>query len=163
MIVSSASPEVADRVGVVALLGVELRVEQQAAHADDRVHRRADLVAHRGEERALGLVGLLGGLARAARASAKSVALSIAIAACCDRPMRKSSRSVNGPELWPAPDGDHADDAVAPDQRRDHQPLLDVVSSVPAIVDRARVRPDVVDELGPASAASAPMMPSPER
>ena len=46
----------ADRVGVVALLGVELRLGEQAAHADDRVHRRADLVAHRGQERALGLV-----------------------------------------------------------------------------------------------------------
>ena len=52
-----------DRVGVVALLVIERRVEQQAAHADDRVHRRPDLVAHRREERALGLVGVLGRLA----------------------------------------------------------------------------------------------------
>ena len=42
---------VADRGDVVVLLGVELRVEQEAAHADHGVHRRADLVAHRGEER----------------------------------------------------------------------------------------------------------------
>ena len=41
----------ADGADVVALLGVERRVEQQAAHADHRVHRRADLVAHGGEER----------------------------------------------------------------------------------------------------------------
>ncbi len=34
--------------------------EQQPAHPDHRVHRRADLVAHRGQERPLGLVGLLG-------------------------------------------------------------------------------------------------------
>ena len=50
-----------DRLGVVRLLGVQLRVLEQAAHADDRVHRRPDLVAHRGEERGLGEVRLLGG------------------------------------------------------------------------------------------------------
>ncbi len=55
---------IADGRGVVVLLGVELGVEQQAAHADDRVHRRADLVAHRREERALRLVG---GFGRGAR------------------------------------------------------------------------------------------------
>ena len=50
-----------DRVGEVALLGVELGLEEQPAHADDRVHRRPDLVAHRREERALRLVRGLGG------------------------------------------------------------------------------------------------------
>ena len=35
---------------VLALLGIELRVEQQRCHPDDAVHRRADLVAHVGEE-----------------------------------------------------------------------------------------------------------------
>jgi hypothetical protein len=44
----------------LALVGVEPGVEQQPAHADDAVHRRADLVAHRRQERALGLVGGLG-------------------------------------------------------------------------------------------------------
>ncbi len=63
MIVSSASPLVADRRRVVALLGVQRRVQQQPAHADDGVHRRADLVAHRRQEGALGLVGSLGGSA----------------------------------------------------------------------------------------------------
>ena len=48
-----------DRLGVVALLVVERGVEDQPAHPDDRVHRRPDLVAHRREERRLGLVGLL--------------------------------------------------------------------------------------------------------
>ena len=66
MIVSSASPDDADRLGVLALLVVELGVGQEAAHADDRVHRRADLVAHRGQEGALGLVGGLGRLTRLA-------------------------------------------------------------------------------------------------
>jgi hypothetical protein len=51
------------------LLGVELRVEQEAAHADHRVHRRADLVAHRRQERALRLVGRFA----AARASLVSL------------------------------------------------------------------------------------------
>ena len=64
MIVSSASPDSRIVADVVALLGVERRVEQQAAHADHRVHRRADLVAHGRQERALGLVGGLGGGAR---------------------------------------------------------------------------------------------------
>ena len=40
--------------------GWQVGVEQQAAHADHGVHRRADLVAHRRQERALGGVGLLG-------------------------------------------------------------------------------------------------------
>src|SRR5436190_301879 len=44
---------------VVALLGIEPGPLEQPAHADDRVHRRADLVAHRSQERALRLVRLL--------------------------------------------------------------------------------------------------------
>jgi hypothetical protein len=49
-----------DRLGEVALLRVELGLEQEPAHADDRVHRRPDLVAHRRQERALRLVRALG-------------------------------------------------------------------------------------------------------
>jgi hypothetical protein len=37
---------------------------QQVGHAEDAVHRRADLVAHVGQEGALGLVGGVGGVAR---------------------------------------------------------------------------------------------------
>ena len=40
--------------GKLALLRVEVAVEQQTGHADDAVHRRADLVAHIGQELALG-------------------------------------------------------------------------------------------------------------
>ena len=54
----------ADGGDVVVLLGVEFCVEQQSTHADHGVHRRADLVAHGGQERALGLVRRLGGGAR---------------------------------------------------------------------------------------------------
>ncbi len=49
---------------VIVLLGVERRVEQEPAHADHRVHRRADLVAHRGEEAALRFVRGFRGRAR---------------------------------------------------------------------------------------------------
>ncbi len=49
-----------DRLGVVALLVVERRVEHEPAHPDDRVHGRPDLVAHRGQERALRAVRILG-------------------------------------------------------------------------------------------------------
>ena len=51
---------VADGLGVVALLGVQAGAEEQAGHADDGVHRRADFVAHVGEEFRLGLVGVFG-------------------------------------------------------------------------------------------------------
>ena len=39
---------------------LQLGVEQEPAHADDRVHRRADLVTHRRQERPLRRVRLLG-------------------------------------------------------------------------------------------------------
>ena len=38
---------------------VELRVEREVGHADDRVHRRADLVAHVGQEIGFGLASPL--------------------------------------------------------------------------------------------------------
>ncbi len=49
----------ADDLGELALARPQVGVEQQTAHADHRVHRRADLVAHRCQERPLGGVGLL--------------------------------------------------------------------------------------------------------
>ena len=51
---------VADGAGEVALLVVQRCVQQQPAHADDGVHRRADLVAHCRQEGALGFVGRFG-------------------------------------------------------------------------------------------------------
>ncbi len=57
----------ADRLQVFALLGGERGAGEDAGHADDRVHRRADLVAHVGQELALepvGAVRLLLGRAR---------------------------------------------------------------------------------------------------
>ena len=68
----------------LALLGVRARVEQQAGHADHAVHRRADLVAHVGQELRLG-----------ARA----------------RPPRPPSRAASPPRTLPrgdvAPHGEH--------------------------------------------------------
>ncbi len=51
---------VVDLADVVALLGIERGLEREVREADDGVHRRADLVAHVGEELALGLGGVLG-------------------------------------------------------------------------------------------------------
>ena len=51
-----------DRVHEFALLRVERGVLQQLGHAEDAVHRRADLVAHVGQELALGPAGGLGAL-----------------------------------------------------------------------------------------------------
>ena len=53
-----------DGVGIGALLGRELGVAHQRRHAEDAVHRRADLVAHGGQEARLGPVGGLRLLAR---------------------------------------------------------------------------------------------------
>ena len=46
----------------LALFGRQLGVQQQLRHAEDAVHRRADFVAHVGQELALGPVGRLGRL-----------------------------------------------------------------------------------------------------
>ena len=47
---------------IIALLGVDRCVEQELGHAEDGIHRRADLMAHVGDERAFGPVGLVGRL-----------------------------------------------------------------------------------------------------
>ena len=51
---------VTEHFDVLALLGGERRFPQQVGHAEDPVHRRADLVAHRRQEFALRPVGVLG-------------------------------------------------------------------------------------------------------
>src|SRR5258708_31128873 len=50
----------ARHVGVEALIGIEAAVEEDLDHADDAVERRADLVAHVGEELGLGAARRLG-------------------------------------------------------------------------------------------------------
>ena len=51
---------VVDLADVVALLGVERRLEREVREADDGVHRRADFVAHVRQEHGLHLRGFLG-------------------------------------------------------------------------------------------------------
>ncbi len=51
---------VVDLVQVAAQLRVGVRLQRQVGHADDAVHRGADLVAHVRQEVALGLVGRIG-------------------------------------------------------------------------------------------------------
>ena len=50
----------ADGLDELVLLRGQVGVQQQAGHADDGIHRRTDLVAHRGQKCALGLTGRLG-------------------------------------------------------------------------------------------------------
>ena len=54
-------PRTAHGVGIVALLRGQVRVQQQAGHADHTVHRRADLMAHVGQEFGFAAVGVFGG------------------------------------------------------------------------------------------------------
>src|SRR5687767_8555614 len=49
---------------IVSLSRLEGPTKRQSGHAEDRGHRSADLMAHVGEERALGLVGGFGNLPR---------------------------------------------------------------------------------------------------
>ena len=49
---------------ILALFGRERRVERELGHADDAVERRTNLVAHVGEELALGAAGLFGDASR---------------------------------------------------------------------------------------------------
>ena len=60
MSASRASARVLDHAEEFPLLRRERRIERKLGHADDAVHRRADLVAHVREEIALGLVRALG-------------------------------------------------------------------------------------------------------
>ena len=53
-----------DRFDIGALLGNELRFQQQPRHAQHAVHRRADLVAHGGEEARFGAARRFGAVAR---------------------------------------------------------------------------------------------------
>ena len=136
-----------DRLGVVALLLVERRVQHQPAHADDRVHRRADLVAHRGQEGALGLVRVLGRLAGRLRLAEQACVVDGdgGLLGEADQQVEVAlgeQLARHGP-----PDGHRADDLVVGDERRDHEPV-GLVGSVPAMTMPARIGVRVVDRLG---------------
>ncbi|MGP0074653.1 MAG: hypothetical protein ACLPWF_22300 [Bryobacteraceae bacterium] len=50
-----------DQRQILALFGIQLCLEQNFGKTDNAVHRRADLVAHVGQEFALGAAGGFGG------------------------------------------------------------------------------------------------------
>ena len=148
MIVSSASPD-------VRIVSANSRcspssggVEQQAAHADDRVERRPDLVAHRREEAALRLVRLLGGRPRLLAPRRTAARSRCAMAACCARPARKL-RSAAVKSSWFSA----RQTAMSPTTGRGRSSGAAISrsssssSSVPGIVMRARIRGRVVDDL----------------
>ncbi len=58
---SSASADFRDQCRHIRAARRKVGIEQQTGHADDAVHGRADLVAHVGQEFALGIGGCFGG------------------------------------------------------------------------------------------------------
>ena len=90
MTVSSASAETCTISRYSRCSGVSVGVERQLGHADDAVHRRADLVAHVGQEFALGPAGRL-----AASRSPASVFSCLRITSVCwrTRPRRMKTHA----------------------------------------------------------------------
>ena len=145
----------ADRLRVVALVIVELRVEHQAAHPDDRVHRRPDLVAHRREERALGAVCRFGSVAGLLGVSVEPgvVDRDRGVLGQTDQQVEVALRVQLARDR--TPDGHAADDLIVGDEWRRHQPV--VLVRIRARDDaRARIGQDVVDELRIAGREHAP-------
>ena len=137
-----------DDLGVVALLLVQGCVQQQPAHPDDRVHRRADLMAHGGQEGALGLVRVLGRLARRLRLAEQS-----RVVDGDGGLLGETDEQVEvalGEQLarHRPPHGHPADDLVVSDERRDHQPVRLVGVGV-RDQEHPRIGRRVVDRLGP--------------
>ena len=100
---------------------------------------------------------------RASRASANSRAFSIAIAACCDSPTRKS-RSACGERRRRrrAPDGHHADDPSRPTSGATISRSSGRRPRCPGSAIAAWIAGDVVDDLRPRRrATTSPMIPSP--
>jgi hypothetical protein len=153
---------VGDRRGVVALLGVEAGLEQEPAHPDDGVHRGTDLVAGRGEERALGGVRLLGHLARLVGLAEQAGVLDRD--GCLLRQADQEAQVGIGERLaaLAAPHRHHPDDAAPGEERRGHDPL---VGDHLGTGDRHRpgVVLGVVHELGDAPLREVPDDPFPGR
>ena len=106
-----------DHLGEAALARRHVACRQQLGHHHDAVHRRADLVAHGGEEVGLGAVGGLGGVARLAQVAVRS-------ATSCSRLRRCASSRASRSRMSPQ----HAVEAV--DQFAD--------LAVARVLDRAR-------------------------
>ena len=143
-----------DRLGEVALLAVEAGVEEQAAHPDDRVERRPDLVAHRREEAALRLVGLLGELP-----CLLGIGEKVRVLDGHDGLLRQAGQEVQiRRSEWRLahrpPDRHQAGDLATGDQRRRHQAVRVVARA--RYEDRAGIPGGVIDDLaGPAESDAA--------
>ena len=86
MMASSASPDVRMMPAYSRCSGREVGVQQQAGHADDAVHRGADLMAHVGEK---SLLARLAASASFCAARNRRVSQKVAI--------RASTRTANAP------------------------------------------------------------------
>ena len=82
-----------DRVQIVPLLVGESRVQRQFGHADDAVHRSADLVAHVGEEFALGAAAGLGFFLGRDRAVLAATSSAVRALTSCSKRSRCSAAS----------------------------------------------------------------------
>ncbi len=141
---------VADDLGELALFVVEKGVEQQAAHADDGVHRGADLVAHGGQEGALGFVSGLGQFLCGLRLFVQPGVLD---------GNRRLAAQANGKIKivlgktavlnFVAPDREHADHLIGHRQRHEDDGVF-VVIARPGDPGHARVAEWIVDDFGDA-------------
>ena len=100
---------VAHDANITALRRVERGLPEQIGHAEDGVHRRADLVAHVGQELALGAARFLGGLARALRVG--------------DVVDDAAAPAASEPQPAPAQEALRAAGSVAGDQERERRPV----------------------------------------
>ena len=116
-----------ERLGVLALLRRQLGLEQQRRHAEHAVHRRADLVAHVGQELALGHRGRFGLDARRLERQLELLPLGDVHRRAEDAP--RLAVPVLGPPVRPVP----AHRAVL-------QHPLAIVADVLAELERAAVR-----------------------
>jgi len=131
----------------VALLVAERRFHEQAAHADDRVHGRPDLVAHGGQEGALGLVGLLRRLLRRPTLLEQAGVLHGDCRLLRQPDQEGQIGGGEGDARRRAPDGHHADDPATREEGCGHQSVLDPVALGAGDGHRAAVAGDVVDHL----------------
>ncbi len=142
------------------LLLVQPGVEQEPAHADDRVQRRADLVAHGCKEAALCLVRLFGGLARLLRLREQSGVLErdggLLRHAGQEAQVGRRERA----PVAAAPDGEDARDCATHHEGGGHELLFRVVLRA-LDVNGALVGPDPVDRLGASGHHDVPDDPLP--
>ncbi len=110
---------VADRFSVIALFVVEFGIEQESAHADDGIHRGADLMTHGRKEGTLGFVSLFGSGAGDAGIFEETRILDGRCHAGCDGFHQRNNGFIVGVFMLEVLNGDAADEVPA-DHHRDH-------------------------------------------